>query len=156
MYWKRLYGYLMVLAKGDESIAADLAQKTMVRVVRCIPRMESEAAIRAWLRGVGRNSFIDMYRARVRRPFLVEWTEEVVVVAEDPHSGEIRLLAALELGLQQLTVDERALVEEIYLEGRKQGEVAGALGLSLKAVESRLTRLRQKLRKFILADLRHE
>lgn len=158
LYWKRLYAWLMVLTKGNESLAADLAQTTMVRAASRLRRMDSQEALWGWLRRVARNAFIDACRSVGRGPQLVEWREDSSAAAEKfrDESDGATVFAALEEALQALTTDDRNLIEQTYFNGRKQADLAGELGLSLKALESRLTRLRHKLRRIVLTSLRDE
>lgn len=156
LYWKRLYGYLMVLTKANETLAADLTQTTMVRAANRLPAMDSEVVLWGWLSRVARNAFVDACRSGKRRPLLVEWSDDSSAAIIDTHSMDTSLLTALDKALENLTGDERRLVEETYFARRKQVELAGELDLSLKALESRLTRLRRKLRQSILSSLRDE
>jgi RNA polymerase sigma-70 factor, ECF subfamily len=156
LYWKRAYAYLMALTKGDEALAADLAQTTMIRAARRLRPMKSEAAVWGWVRTVAHHAFIDECRARRRAPMFVAPTEiESDATADCPSEG-VPLLEALDAALQRLSVEERALVEAAYLQRKRRADLAVLLGVSIKAVESRLTRLRQKLRRAIVNRVRNE
>ncbi len=68
-----------------------------------------------------------------------------------------RAFAALDAALAQLDPAERALLEEKYFSGAAVRHLAERLGLTPKAVESRLTRARAELRRQLtLALSRHE
>lgn len=151
LYWKRVFAYLMVVTQGDEAVAIDVAQTTMIRAATRLRAMSSEEALWAWLRRVARNALIDLSRARSSRLKFVEWPEEASMATAVPHPTDGRLVAALEEALAALTPEERSLIEETYLGSRRQDELATDLGLSLKALESRLGRLRRKLRNAILS-----
>lgn len=155
LYWKRLYAYFMVLTKANEALAGDLTQTTMIRVACRLRPIDSEAALWSWLARVARNIFIDSCRAENRRPQSVEWQDET---ADSPVESQAntRLTQALEDALQLLEANERSLVEQTYFDGRRQAELASDLGMTVKALESRLFRLRQKLRLSILSSLRDE
>ncbi len=56
------------------------------------------------------------------------------------------LFAALDTALSLLPGETRALIEAKYFRGKSVQELSPELGLSPKAVESRLTRARQELR----------
>ena len=55
-----------------------------------------------------------------------------------------------------LPASDRELLERKYFAGDAVRELAGTLGTTEKAIESRLTRARQKLKSGILARLRNE
>jgi RNA polymerase sigma factor (sigma-70 family) len=58
--------------------------------------------------------------------------------------------------LEQLTAEERELLRAAYVDERQLQELADASGQTYKAVESRLARLRRKLKTNLLNHLRHE
>jgi len=60
----------------------------------------------------------------------------------------------LEETLAELDDPERALIEGKYLRGATVIELAGQTGLTEKAVESRLLRLRRQLAEAVLKKLR--
>ena len=62
----------------------------------------------------------------------------------------------LDHGLDSLESDERALIESVYFEHRTHGEIAAGSQQTAKAIESRLARIRARLRQFILRKLKHE
>jgi RNA polymerase sigma factor (sigma-70 family) len=75
--------------------------------------------------------------------------------AEDPQA-DARLGALLESSLGELPFDERQLLEAKYFAHRSVREIAEELDLSEKAVESRLVRIRHKLKTAMLEGLKHE
>jgi DNA-directed RNA polymerase specialized sigma24 family protein len=48
------------------------------------------------------------------------------------------------------------LIESVYFEQRTHGEIAAGSNQTAKAIESRLARIRARLRQFILRKLKHE
>jgi RNA polymerase sigma-70 factor (ECF subfamily) len=70
--------------------------------------------------------------------------------------AEAQLLEALETGVRGLSTEERELVEQKYFAGESVRNLAESLGTSEKAVESRLGRVRRKLKQALLAALKHE
>ena len=65
-----------------------------------------------------------------------------------------QLTDLLEETLQELNPEERSLIEGKYLQGFTIRELASDAGLTEKAVESRLLRLRRQIRETILKKLR--
>ena len=54
--------------------------------------------------------------------------------------------------LQSLTPKNRAMIHLYYFEGYSQDEIAGILGITRTAVQTRMQRIRQKLRKELEED----
>ena len=61
-------------------------------------------------------------------------------------------VARLKHSLGEMAPDNRTLMKSKYLEQQSYAELAAAFGLSAKAVESRLGRLRAKLRRALEAE----
>jgi len=151
----RLYGLLLFLTSGRELIAREILQLTMIKVARKFRVFENEAALWAWLSKVARNALIDYIReqSRLPKPTSVDLLSSSV---NAPESGEADLLEWLECGLNALDEEERALVESVYFQRRRQRDLAGQSGTTPKAIESKLARIRAKLRQFVLQRIKNE
>jgi RNA polymerase sigma factor (sigma-70 family) len=64
------------------------------------------------------------------------------------------LFETLEKSISQLDADEREILRLAYFEGVTQKNMADKLHTSAKAIESRLGRIRQKLRRILLENMR--
>jgi RNA polymerase sigma-70 factor (ECF subfamily) len=158
-YFDRLSRYLLVVASGNEDTAREALQAALVRVVRHIKVFRGEAEFWSWLTVLARSAFADETRKRRRYlAFLDRFTQHTDVehtAGSNVHADDT-LRALLERRLALLPLDERQLVEWKYFEHRAVREIAGELQTTEKAVESRLSRVRRKLKDAVLADLNHE
>lgn len=147
-YFGRLHRYLIVLQRGDEDAAAELVQQTCLRAVRHVRRFDSEEVFWSWLTCLARCAAADEARKKKRRLAMFEkfahWQEMRRSGYGDGDSG-LRM-ANLNRCLAELKPEDRALVEGKYFERQSYAELAAEFDLSSKAVESRLGRLRAKLR----------
>ena len=152
LYFDRLYRFLLVVAHGDETQAREALQETLMRVARHARPFEGEDAFWHWLKAIGRNAARDAARSRRRYLSLLErFTSQ----SEPPSVGQDDALAsALEESIGELEPADRILIEGKYLEGQTVRELSAQAGLSEKAVESRLLRLRRRLRECILKKLK--
>jgi len=160
-YFQRLYRYLLVVAAGDEDAAREAVQSTFLRVVRYIKPFDDEPHFWNWLAVLARTALADQRRKRSRyRAFLERFTghaqREVDVTPAADGQADAQLLNALEACLHRLPADERDLVQRKYLARESVRDIAASLQISEKAVESRLTRVRQKLKGEVLSGLKHE
>jgi len=158
-YFDRLFRYLLVVTGGAEDAAREALQAALVRVVRHIKVFPSEAAFWSWLTVLSRSALSDQNRKRRRYlAFLDRFTlhTRAQEAAPDDPEADAMLASLLERELAGLPFDERWLVEAKYLERRSVREIAEDLSLSEKAVESRLVRVRQKLKAAVLDGLKHE
>jgi RNA polymerase sigma-70 factor (ECF subfamily) len=158
-YFNRLSRYLLVVTAGDEDAAREALQSALVRVVRHVKVFHSEVVFWSWLTVLARSALSDQNRRRRRYlAFLDRFTwhsRTEQMPAEDPQA-DVRLGALLESSLEALPFDERRLLEAKYSARRSVREIAEELNLSEKAVESRLVRIRHKLKTAMLEGLRRE
>jgi len=155
LYSFRLYRFLLVLARGDENTAREVCQAAMTKLAKRFEVFDDEPMLWAWLCALAKNTFIDHYRAQRRRDRFVS-LEELPPSSDGAENSTGQLSEILREALAALKPDERELMQAAYVDGRPLQELANASGLSYKAVESRLARLRQKLKEQLLRDLRHE
>jgi RNA polymerase sigma-70 factor (ECF subfamily) len=158
-YFDRLLRYLLVVAAGNEDTMRDALQGTLVRVVRHIKVFQSEDVFWSWLTVLARSAFSDETRKRRRYFSFLERFTRHAAIASDGASGDqtderLRILLERHVGL--LPPDERKLVEQKYFVRRAVREIASELQTTEKAVESKLSRIRRKLKDAVLAELNHE
>ena len=158
-YFDRLSRYLLVVTAGDEEAAREALQSTLLRVVRHIKVFPSDAVFWSWLTVLARSALSDQTRKRRRYLAFLDrftWHTRAQQAAPADPEADARLDTLLEGSLAALPFDERRLLEAKYFERRSVREIAEELNLSEKAVDSRLVRIRQKLKNAILEALKRE
>jgi RNA polymerase sigma-70 factor (ECF subfamily) len=156
-YFNRLYGYLLVVSRGREDLAREALQNTMLRVVRHVRKFDDENKFWSWLAVLARSAFVDEQRKRARYAGLLDrFFKASPAVGNDSKEAEAHLQACLAEGLNRLASDERDLIQRKYFRRESMNEIAQALDVTAKAVESRLTRVRQRLKENILTLLNDE
>lgn len=155
-FFQRLHRYLIVLQRGDDESAAELVQLTLLRVVRHVRRFDDDQVFWSWLTCLARCAAADEGRKRTRRSRVLEkfahW-QEIRRTGFLPHEAK---LESMETCLAALPPDDRALVEGKYFERQTYEQLADSFGLTPKAVESKLSRLRKKLRFAIESASEHQ
>jgi RNA polymerase sigma-70 factor (ECF subfamily) len=156
LYFDRLLRYLLVVT-GNEQTARDALQTTLLRVVRHAKQFHSEPVFWSWLTVLARSSLADERRRSSRYlSFLGRFFEhEHLAVNAPANDAEERLMELLEANLAALPGGERELLERKYLAGEPVRQIAQQTLTTEKAVESRLVRVRRKLKEMILAQLEH-
>jgi len=152
VYFDRLYQFLLVVARGQEDEAQEALQQTLLRVLRYARVFESEEVFWGWLKMLARSAARDAGRKRHRYWSLLQkfalFGRTELQAPQAPQEDSLR--ARLEESLQELEAADRRLIEGKYLGGATVKELGAQLGLTEKAVESRLARLRQQLRERLL------
>jgi RNA polymerase sigma factor (sigma-70 family) len=151
-YFDRLYQFLIVVCHGQEDEAQEALQQTLLRVVRYVRPFKCEETFWCWLKAVARSAARDVGRKQRRYRSLLTrfslWRQPTPF-----HSSEDSLRAALEESLAELAPDERDCLIKKYIDGLAVRELCSQTGLTEKAIESRLLRLRRRLRKILLKKL---
>ena len=158
-YFNRLSRYLLVVTAGDEDAAREALQSALVRVVRHIKVFPSDAIFWSWLTVLARSALSDQIRKKRRYLAFLDrftWHTHAQQAIPDAAEADACLVSLLETSLEALPFDERRLVEAKYFERRPVREIAEELNLSKKAVESRLVRIRHKLKTSVLDGLKRE
>jgi RNA polymerase sigma-70 factor (ECF subfamily) len=155
LYSFRLYKFLLVLARGAENDAREVCQAVFIKLVKRCDVFDDERRLWAWVRVLAKNTFVDHCRARQRLNRFVPLKELPAEPNGHGHS-ERRLSEILREVLASLPPDECELIQAAYVDKRPLQELADEAGKTYKAVESRLGRLRQKLKAQLLEALHHE
>jgi RNA polymerase sigma-70 factor, ECF subfamily len=158
-YYDRLRRYLLVVTAGNEDAARDALQSALLRVVKHIRKFSNEHEFWGWLTVLAKTAFFDQTRKRKRYwSFLERFTRHAEIEESvDTHAdSDGQLLTLLEQSLTTLPADEKELIESKYLEGASIREIAEEFQTTEKAVESRLVRIRRKLKASLLESLKHE
>ena len=158
LYFNRLLRYLLVVTGGREEAAREAIQQTLLRVVRHIRAFDSEETFWSWLTVLARSSIVDEERKRSRYLALLDrfFVKQQLEVGLAEGDTDAHLLELMEKNLALLPGEERDLIERKYLEHGSVKEIASEMQSSEKAIESRLVRIRKKLRESILAQLKDE
>ena len=120
---------------------------------------ETEAVFWSWLTVLARSALVDESRKRRRYfSFLEKFTRHQEATPAVMNNGEAdeQLRELLDRKMTALPDDERQLVELKYLRHQSVREIADGLQTTDKAVESKLSRVRRKLKDAVLDELKNE
>ncbi len=152
----RIHRYCFALAAGRETLAGEISQSVWLRLVRHIRVLPDEAALWNWLACAARHAASDQrrtggrYRGMLDR-FTCWW--QLRSAGTEITSDTDHLLSALESALARLSPIERAFIEARYFSGEPLQAVALRHALTIRAVEGRLARIRERLRQFIAEEM---
>ena len=138
-----LYAHVSRRTGGDRSLTQDLVQEIWLRALRDWRRNGVPHKPMAWLVTVAGNLLASYYRRQ--RPRLdmdpAELPDEAVSAAQSPETA-VMLYQALE----KLSPKQASLIEAFHFDGKALAEIAGDLGISVRAAEGRVRRAREALR----------
>jgi RNA polymerase sigma-70 factor, ECF subfamily len=143
-----LYACVCRRVGGDSALAEDLVQDTWMRAICDWPGKGIPAEPLAWLIRVARNTLISHFRRvqpQLVEPALLELIRaEPSAAIDDPGRASV-----VNWGLAQLRCAHADLLEDFYFAGKSVRDLARERSLSERAVEGRLRRAREKLKKKI-------
>lgn len=141
----------IVLNAGE---AEELAQETFVRLWQQKDRFRPGAEFRPWILAIAVNLARNRLRWWRRRPTveLGEWLESGAEAGDGAGVGAVALeraerVAAVQAAVAALPADLREALVLFEFEELSQAEIAAVLRTTPKAVESRVSRARERLRR---------
>lgn len=135
---------------GDHHLAADIAQETLVRAWKALPKFRGDARLSTWLHRITVNTAWT-HKDRSRRNAAVsldDISERASLPGpDDPEiAGElVELRGRLRAALDRLPEGHRQVVVMKDVYGWSHGEIAEAMGISVTAAKVRLHRARARL-----------
>jgi len=155
-YAGRLLRYALAVTRGEEALAEEAVQAALVRIAGKVRAFAEEEAFWAWLARVVRSCVIDCARRDARHAALRERLRGEPACVPSSDEIERAFTDPLRAALATLAPDDRDLLSAKYEDGESTADLAARAGCTPKAMESRLARLRQRVREVALAHLRHE
>lgn len=159
LYRPRLERYLWVVTRGNETAVRDALQGTFTRVVRYIRPFSSEEAFWSWLTVLARSALSDENKKDRRYlAFLDRFKRHVEVECNDIRNthADDTLNHLLEAAVSGLPAEERQLIAARYYNRSPIQVIAEQSQATEKAVQSKLARIRRKLKEFIITRLKND
>ena len=138
---------------GHPLEAEDLAQETFLRLYRALRTFRRGARLRPWLHKIAVNVCLDALRKRKDTTLSLDELSEGSSLPPSPSGGTLpeeaclagEAQARLQQALLQLPGDYRLVLVLRYVEELSYQEIAGALGVPLSTVETRIFRAKKLL-----------
>lgn len=155
-----VYARIIQIVRNPDD-ALDLAQEAFVRAWKSLAKFDGRHSFASWVLRIATNAAIDHLR-RMRLRTAEEWNEQAPAADSrttptaaprpDAHADEEEIRRRIELALDQLSPDHRAVLLLRETEGLSYEEIAGTLSCSMGTVMSRLFHARKKMQ-LLLKDL---
>lgn len=136
---------------GDAQKAEDACQEIFIKVWQRLPEFKGDSTLATWLHSIATRTAIDLWRQDKRLRFVDsdELNESVDVLHADskqPAPGDAR---DLELAIQRLPAQAKAVFILFALEGYQHNEIADVLDIAEGSSKAQYHRARQLLRGFL-------
>ena len=134
---------------GDEQLAQDLAQETLLRVTRGLPEFDGRSSLKTWAITIATRVAADHYRRSGRQVVETEFEDETLLLVDDLSLEQQFVVDEMNACIRQvidtLPDEYRAALVLKDLEGFSEKEVAEILGCSLANAKIRIHRARKRL-----------
>ncbi len=142
---KLIFKIANVYGKNDEEIK-DLVQEITFQLWKSFPDYNPKYAISTWMYRIALNVSISFYRKeKSRNKIHLELSHQhhILFWEEQSQDDQLKLLYQF---IDQLKTIEKAVIV-LYLEGRKNAEIAEIMGISVSNVSTKINRIKLKLSK---------
>jgi len=142
----------------NEADAEELTQETFIKVWNGLDGFRPDSSVKAWIYRIASNVCLDSFRKNKRTPqmegmetddeFLYD--EKIPLIEDEIYKS--KMAECIRNYIAKLPDDYRAIIMLHDIEGIKNSDIAGILGISLDSVKIRLHRARGRLRKALSKD----
>ena len=125
----------------------DLYQDVVLNLWKAYPKYRKECKISTWIYRIALNTCISFYRKEKNIPEIVSLTKEIIE-AHDPVNEMLKQLYRM---INQLGQLDKSIIL-LYLEEKSYEEIAEITGLTVTNVATKLSRIKDKLKKMKKED----
>lgn len=148
---KKLFSFISRRV-GDPADTEDIVQETLISIYDSLPLFKRQAAFFTWCCSIARHEISDFYRRKKIKQIVfsrLPWLKELVSQALGPELAyqELETKKKIVRTLKRLSEGYSSILRLKYVEELSMRQIAQELGLTVKAVESRLTRARLAFQK---------
>ena len=144
---------LCIMYLHDEEQAKDAVQETFIKAYRNLESFRADSSEKTWLTRIAINTCKNMYRSGWFRHIDRSITPDMMAGRPAPAD---RTDDELTTEIMNLPIKLREVALLCWLQGMTYNETAEALGISQKAIGSRLNRARRKLRAALEGSDEHD
>jgi RNA polymerase sigma-70 factor (ECF subfamily) len=141
---------------GDDALADDLLQETMIRITRGLPSFAGRASVKTWAFSIATRVAADHFREPIRRAKIVDLDEGPEIADRDPSVDERLVIdemnACVRKVIDSLPEDYRAALVLHDFEGLTAEQVAEVIGCSVATAKIRIHRGRVRLKQALQGE----
>lgn len=150
-----LYGYVSRRSGGQRELAEDVTQETWVRALREWRQRGVPKNPLGWLTTVARNLLVSHFRRRESISLDAVSPEEIMAAVDaNAVTDSAEVATVVSQALARIPEAEARLLETFHYDRLKMSQLAEVYGISERAVEGRLRRARERLRREVEITLK--
>ena len=147
--WKKMgdeiYFFILKRVK-DKNIANDVFQEVFLKIHANIGSLQQEGKLKSWAFQIVRNEIANYFNKENK---YIDFEENKYIDFEENKAEineEIINYCCFDEFLNELSHPYKEVMELVYVEGKKQGEVSEILGITLANVKIRIKRAKESLK----------
>ena len=141
----------------DPQDIEDIVQDTLISIFDSLPLFKSQSSFLTWAFSIAKHEIADFYRKKKikqivfsKLPFLKELVSEAL--GPELAYQELETKRRIVKTLKNLSEGYRRVLRLKYIDGLSMRDIAARLGITVKAVESRLSRARLAFQKVYVEE----
>ena len=133
--------YFFILKKvKNKDVTNDIFQNTFLKIHKNLSKLKKEEKVRAWIFQIARNEIINHFNKESFYVGNLETSKEIPL-------QKYEHICCFDKFINDLPEIYRQVIELIYINGKKQKDVANELEISLENVKARINRAKDILKK---------
>jgi len=156
IYRQRLTGFVARKVR-DSFDVEEIVQESLIAGLDSLPMFKGRSSLYTWLCAIAKHEIADFYRRKKIKQIVfskLPFLEKLVSEALGPELAyqELETKRRIVKTLKSLSEGYEQVLRLKYIDGLSMKEIAERLSITVKAVESRLTRARLAFQKVYAAD----
>lgn len=144
-YFPRFYKYTFVLTKGNQALIDDTLQDAMIKIIRNIKVFKDEAYFWHWCVKIIKGCLIDILR-KEKKHNVIQMPENYMAALDKENEFMFDINSELKKAIELLEPEEIKIIKDKYEENKTVEEIGLEFQLTPKAIDSKLFRIKAKLR----------
>lgn len=140
--------FLRNLTGGDEMLADDLAQETLIKAWTSLKSFQNRSSYETWLFRIAYNVFYDYIRSR-KETVALEGIEGEIDRMYRQNADDGSLRSDISQALKQLSANERTCILLFFMEETKISDISQITGMPEGTVKSHIARGKEKMSNYL-------
>ncbi len=136
---EQIYFFILKRVK-NKNAANDIFQNTFLKIHRNLNQVNEEEKIKAWVFQIARNEIANYFNQEAKYKEILDPDQKNAV-------PEYQHICCFDKFINNLPETYKDVIEQVYINGKKQSEVAKEMDISLANVKARIRRAKTILKK---------
>ncbi|MCI8470463.1 MAG: sigma-70 family RNA polymerase sigma factor [Clostridia bacterium] len=142
---------------NDDNDISDAIQETMINAYKNLKKLKDNSNFKSWIIKILINECNRIYKKKSKNTKLFEKiTIEEPVNSIDNSINNINAKLDFELLINQLSYEEKLIITLYYNNGYSCSEISNILNMNINTVKSKITRAKEKVKKYYEGGVLYE